>query len=528
MTIETTKTRTDAKLVIDYVIAESALVDSYRASIGVLAVRALGLADDFGPTPEGERRAFAAVQALVAAGRLTKDAHHALYGLDPEGPQVRIYTIPQGRKDDFDAALVKLAAKAAKYGLAAPTAEVVGETRRVVVIRDPDTGTLVEARRLDGAVVCDRWLVIEVTEPVVVLPGGWRFLGTIQHTEAGNILRTVPGAVLRPGEISDFRETSATRCDHCRIVRRRKDTYLVRSAEGGLLQVGSTCIGEFLGRDLLGALETKLNGLDLSSFEEREFSGGRCEVIWDLDEMVGATATAVRTVGWTSRTASREYGAPPATADILQRVMFAWHPKEHAALQREYPEVYGALKSGIPEEDMATARAAIAWAREISPEEPNEYLHNLRVACTLDHATPRTIGLVASVIPAHARVIEAEIRRAREARTPVVSAWIGQVGDQIGDKLTASAKKVGATLIPVFEAEVIGKATSDGIYGMTTILKLALDDGRRAVWFASGYVGQDRGERVRVVRATIKSLNEFRGVKETVLTRVTLETVERS
>lgn len=516
---------TDRKRITNYLeqAARDEIADAARTATG-LAVHALGAeVDGFGrPAQADEDRAATALAELVAAGRLVETSPGA-FALAEPAPQIRTYIIPAERQEELDTRIEKLGRKAQGFGLEPPTYELVGEELRQVYVTD-EYGTRRPAKLIDGTLVRDRWLVIEVTEPVVKLPG-WDFLGTIQHTEAGNILRTVPGAKLEPGELIDFRQTGATRCDHCNTIRQRNDTYLVRHEDGGILQVGSTCITDFLGCDRLASLSWKMGALDLSDLEEEpeSWGGGRREVAWDLEQMVGATATAVRTVGWTSRTQARrdyEYGdgGPPATADILQAIMFAWNPKTHEALRREYPEVYEALKSGVPEADLETARAAIAWAREIPADAPSEYLSNLRVACTLSYATPRTLGIAASVIAAHARVIEKEIARRERERLAKTSVWIGQPGDQIGrKKLTASAKKKGASLLPGFEA-------SD--FGMTTMIKMARDDGARLSWFASGEHEIEMGDRVEVV-GTIKKLDEYKGCKETVLTRATLTKVEQ-
>ena len=73
-----------------------------------------------------------------------------------------------------------------------------------------------------------------------------------------------------------------------------------------------------------------------------------------------------------------------------------------------------------------------------------------------------------------------------------------------------------------FEAHVIGVYGSEGFYGHTDIVKFRDADGNLFVWFASGYTGLERENRISI-KGTIKEHDEFRGVKQTVLTRCKFE-----
>lgn len=71
---------------------------------------------------------------------------------------------------------------------------------------------------------------------------GWMFVGTLNHTEEGNIIRAIPGAEI-PVQYRDRRPV----CDHCKANRIRRDTYIVRHDDGTHKQVGSNCLHDFLG-----------------------------------------------------------------------------------------------------------------------------------------------------------------------------------------------------------------------------------------------------------------------------------------
>jgi hypothetical protein len=69
-----------------------------------------------------------------------------------------------------------------------------------------------------------------------------------------------------------------------------------------------------------------------------------------------------------------------------------------------------------------------------------------------------------------------------------------------------------------FEAEVLGVYGTEGFYGHTDIVKLKDVDGNLFTWFASDYTDLERGDRI-TIKGTVKKHEEYRGVKQTILTR---------
>ncbi len=69
-----------------------------------------------------------------------------------------------------------------------------------------------------------------------------------------------------------------------------------------------------------------------------------------------------------------------------------------------------------------------------------------------------------------------------------------------------------------FEAEVIGVYGTEGHYGHTDIVKFKDADRNMFTWFASDYTNLERGDRISI-KGTVKKHDNFRDVKQTVLTR---------
>jgi hypothetical protein len=94
-------------------------------------------------------------------------------------------------------------------------------------------------------------------------------------------------------------------------------------------------------------------------------------------------------------------------------------------------------------------------------------------------------------------IVQAAERKAEGA----ASQWVGEVKERFE-----------------FEAEVMGVFGTEGFYGHTDIVKFKDADGNHFTWFASDYTNLDRGDRI-AIKGTVKKHDEYKGVKQTVLTR---------
>lgn len=102
---------------------------------------------------------------------------------------------------------------------------------------------------------------------------------------------------------------------------------------------------------------------------------------------------------------------------------------------------------------------------------------------------------------AYERHVEGIERKRREAETAVDSTYFGEIGKRYD---------VAGTVDRIHYIE--------GEYGVTTLVVFTDADGRRFKWFASGSKEFKVGESV-TMKGTVKAHEEYKGAKETVLTR---------
>lgn len=73
------------------------------------------------------------------------------------------------------------------------------------------------------------YAMVTLVSPEPPKANGWEFVAALAHVDGvGTVLRVVPGAQVAEGELAHYREASPDNCDHCKAVRQRKDTFILR------------------------------------------------------------------------------------------------------------------------------------------------------------------------------------------------------------------------------------------------------------------------------------------------------------
>lgn len=397
---------------------------------------------------------------------------------------VKVYQIPAENYEDFEQRMAFLNRKAAKLHCPPIAYRTIGE-ELIHDNRDGRRGLKYKA------------YAVEVSGETPMIQG-WQFIGSIDHTTTIDINGT-PTCIVRsiPGEhVPDRYRTSGCFCDHCRINRRRNNTYiLLRSGE--YKQVGGDCLKDFFDdNDPHEAARWAeiLCDLDKDIDKFREPNGGGSGYLVQLVEYLSWVSLDIRSNGWISRTKARDSDdyRTVATADS------AFYRMTDKRRDEDDPEP--------TENDREKAREAIEWAKHLGPEaEASEYLLNIRVLAQAGEANYKSLGYAASILPSHYRTLEREAEAKRQATN---SQHIGEIGEKV---------ELDLTLLNVHE--------SYGEQYTTHICKFQDSDGNIIIWFASGGAyhssglpDYEPGQRIRL-RGTVKEHGEFRGVAQTVITR---------
>lgn len=321
-----------------------------------------------------------------------------------------------------------------------------------------------------------------------VQANGWDFIATLQHEEAGTILRSVPGMTVE-GELAAYRD-AAPACNHCGYQRRRNDTFVVRKGQE-YKQVGRNCLADFFGFDphAAAAMAEILASVGAYSeaCEDGEFLGGGERLHWTIGMYLPYVAAVIRNDGWLPKgKAYEQHGHTEyATASV------AWRNLIDRKLEKQDPRY-------VPtEKDAEVAKKAIEFMAEHFDKEGltlSDYEHNLRVAFLSGIVDPKTAGIVASGINYAAREQEKAANRVDFAN----SQFVGEL----------KKRMVIESLVCVYPG-----------FGGRPVVFVDPNGNKITAW-NPGFAIEKGG--TYTVKATPVKHEEYKGIKSTMVNRVVL------
>ena len=437
------------------------------------------------------------------------------YAIDADGTERRCVVVPHTNNVPLIKRFKKLQRKAERLGLEAP---VLTQVAKYSSYRRSDIG-------VSGWHRFNLWTVD--AKPVHF--DGWSFVATIQHvaTEDGyrNVVRTSP---FHEGEaVSPETRSSRPLCQHCNTARKRNDTFVIQSDDGKRMQVGRTCLKDYLG-SATGAevLNAAAYERELRDLMDEDWCGAGGSTGYDVVGVLAMTIAAVDRFGFTSRGKARDWGLS-ATADLIHFTLEADGERHDLDLRRRWEQDGDRFRAPWGEAERERAETIIEWAEDIPDDTDSDYLWNLKVVCSLGGVTGRELGLLCSAVSAYKRAGQLVESRRIHKTLEATSTHFGAAGDKICRKLSAADKRKGATAHDALTVKVRKTKLFDGHYGTTELVSMTDEAGNVFKWFASGDARSDDGERITegetyTLVATIKGHGEYAGVKETNLNRCVL------
>jgi hypothetical protein len=308
---------------------------------------------------------------------------------------------------------------------------------------------------------------------------GWTFLARADWADGGMVLFTAPGV-----ESIDRTGITEGKCDHCKINRYRKSTYIVRSDDGEQVQVGSTCLKDFLGWNTNPVWISPPSDNDL--FGEGGF--GYSTPVYSVDTILAAAWACIEQFGYVRS------GDAGATKYAVLSVLDPRTPAERELAKKIEPHI------------AESANAASMIHQFILSDEffgDGDYVLNLKNIARSEFVEPRFVGYLVSAPQAWAKARERSLIKQRE-KANTVNEFLGEIKDKL--ELPVTLKSIRFI---------------ESYYGVTTLYTFVTDDGHIVKWFASRTVFTDRDvDRSMTIKGTVKKHDVYRDAKSTVLTRV--------
>lgn len=314
---------------------------------------------------------------------------------------------------------------------------------------------------------------------------GWRFAGTVEFTQNGNIIRLADSSF--EGKVPEKYRHTEPICEHCHTVRNRKDAYLVFNEETGeFKQVGKNCLREYTdGLDAEKCAEmmsAMFFVMKQASFDDPfSLSDAGCGFS-DMEAKEWALGIA-KTFGYV-----KKGEGSTSSADMLLNILLK--TKE-----------YEGVKQATAEEVAAVDEYAKALL-----DCRSEYMMNASRAWLGDCVERRDFALICSFANSYLKAVS----QAAAAKEKQNSGYLGEVGK----KVTFTMKKARILYTKYFRDHP------------TPVVEIIDTEGNVIIW-ASAY-GYDLVQGAGypdtfVITAFVKEHAEYKGVPQTIITRGSYE-----
>jgi hypothetical protein len=314
--------------------------------------------------------------------------------------------------------------------------------------------------------------------------GNYVFLGTIDRTqENGIFVNSVPGR-----KIPEHYHNSLNYCDHCHTNRYRTETFIFED-NTGTKQVGRTCLKEFFGIDPLKEIELLQSIYSLSKeYNEDNIDGySRYDQYFDHTTILSIGLAVSKDFGYVTKKMAEDSDKTQTKHEVISILFPANHP-----IPQAFSKKYLELSNNYIEK----ANEIIEWATSHFITN-SEFDHNIRNILNSSSVSMKYFGYLLCLIPLYHKAMTEN-----ENKKEIKNEYYGNEKEKIQMELECKS---------VYQME--------SYYGFTTIISFLNNDGYQFVWYASGtHTEFERGMKYNI-KATIKGHKEYKGMKQTVITR---------
>lgn len=313
---------------------------------------------------------------------------------------------------------------------------------------------------------------------------GYTFAAVVDHASGGLIFRNP--AFVEDIDLTAFADRKV--CDHCGTKRQRSKTILLSDKSGKIIQVGTTCIIDFLGKEA-GALEFFAENSGILGDADND----GCYASSPHYDLVEVCSIAVKLI---SEFGFVKSNTPGSTAGMIMDFV-----DDHS---RSFPRDYDFT---VTAEHTEQARQAIEYIK--NSDRKGEYQENVFRVMSSSRVEKKVFSFIAAGI----RGALADIRKASEKVKTCPVEPISLPADP------ASFPSVG-TVIANEEVTIKKIFSFEGMYGTQHIFIMKSNSNILFVWKTSTFPDVREGGTYTIKKAKVKAHDDYKGTAQCRLERV--------
>ena len=339
-----------------------------------------------------------------------------------------------------------------------------------------------------------KFILVEVDGTAKI--DNWECIAVLEINNYGNIIRRINTEI----DIPDRFKNSEDICEHCNSKRHRNNLYVIHNVETDeWKQVGGNCLKLYTNGLSMEYVTAYMDGI--TELEENDgVFGGSGKSYYSVKEVLSYAVEVIAKTGYFN-----------ADSRLPTKWLVAWlanHPINKAIEEINRDLANAKLmvrfdKKDFLKEDTETAvEEIIKYYKDVNDD--SEFIHNIHVMLNEGYVQQKNFGFLCYLPEGYARHIQKEVEKVKRLEDIAKSEYFGNVGERYKDKAIQFVN-----LITAWETQ----------WGVTYIYKIILEDGTALIWKTSNGLYLDKNEKYDKISFTIKSHNEYKGEKQTEVTR---------
>ena len=354
-----------------------------------------------------------------------------------------------------------------------------------------------EARRVE----------LKIPDEVVFAENNWAFGGSVEPSgvDGKNFVNVnLSGKDLGFIVPTRYFSSNPCSCDYCKTNRKRNKTYLVVNRETGeWKQLGKECLKLFvtgIDVDAIATFESFIKEAEETANPGDEFFYNKRFRFVKVADALALACTVYRERGYLATRDVAGNSNDLCNKNIVQRKL-----AQQYGYDSDFLNIFNSVRDKIDEITVKTDTAIAKEDTEVAvemvkrfPDEP--YYNNLKVIVENEYIPLNKLGLLVSIPKAIDRYEDEKKKQEEKERLAAESDYLGSVGEKI------SVNFVSGREVACCETQ----------FGLIHIYEFKDANGNTVVWKSSS--SKDIPE-IGVVAGTVKSHEEYNGIKQTVILR---------
>lgn len=343
-----------------------------------------------------------------------------------------------------------------------------------------------------------KFILVEVEGTAKI--DNWECVAVLENHNAGNIIRRINTEIDIPER---FKHTDNV-CEHCNTKRQRNNLYVIHNVETDKWkQVGGSCLKLYTGGLNMEYIAAYMDGI--TELEEMDGIVGKGKAYYHVEEVLSYAVELINKTGYFNAQSVLP------TKYLVSILMHNYFDIAVRTINKEFEDAR--IDVRISYSDFNKNNTSEAVEKIINYyknlDDNSEFVHNVKVMLNEGYVLPKNFGFLCYLPEGYARYMKKEIEKAKKVETK----YFGEVGKRYKDKVISDV-----TLITSWETQ----------WGYTGIYKITLEDGSVLTWKTNNSLYLDRNEEYDKISFTVKEHKEYKGEKQTEVTRckVTIKVAE--